>query len=178
MTLDDAIAHAREVAAGCGECAEEHAQLADWLDELRALKALKEDDEAMSMLGEQIKELREKADKLREHGTFVGYGGNVNTDPLMHDAAILMREAVGTIEGLRDRLQELQGVGGESRYTALFGTPERVARTLERLHVEWSDWCAVFSRCRDCMFGRVDGERVICWEPDDFSLVEWLRGDA
>ena len=35
MTLDDAIAHAREIAAGCGECAEEHAQLAEWLEELR-----------------------------------------------------------------------------------------------------------------------------------------------
>ena len=36
MTLDDAIAHAREIAAGCGgECADEHAQLAEWLEELR-----------------------------------------------------------------------------------------------------------------------------------------------
>ena len=68
--------------------------------------------------------------------------------------------------------------GGESNYMRLFGTPERAARTLELLHVEWSDWCAVFDECRDCMFGQVDGERVTCWEPDDFSLVEWLRGDA
>ena len=38
MTLDEAIAHAREKAQGGGKCAEEHAQLARWLDELRALK--------------------------------------------------------------------------------------------------------------------------------------------
>lgn len=69
-------------------------------------------------------------------------------------------------------------VGKTSRYSELFGTPERAARTLELLHVEWSDWCAVFSECRDCMFGQVDGELVTCWEPDDFSLLEWLRGDA
>ena len=65
-----------------------------------------------------------------------------------------------------------------SRWFELFGTPERAVRTLELLHVELSDWCAVFSECRDCMFGQVDGERVTCREPDDFSLVEWLRGDV
>lgn len=74
--------------------------------------------------------------------------------------------------------EEYKAVDTESRWNKFFGTPERVARTLELLHVEWSDWCAVFSECRDCMFGQVDGERVTCWEPDDFSLVEWLRGDA
>ena len=37
MTLDEAIVHAREVAAqlGCCECADEHRQLAEWLEELR-----------------------------------------------------------------------------------------------------------------------------------------------
>ena len=37
MTLDEAIVHAREVAAqlGCCECADEHKQLAEWLEELR-----------------------------------------------------------------------------------------------------------------------------------------------
>ena len=66
MTLDEAIAHAREVASrerdlyklcpedcdglsdcrelkngkdkGCNKCAEEHEQLADWLEELKALR--------------------------------------------------------------------------------------------------------------------------------------------
>ena len=40
MTLDEAIAHAQEVAAqlGCCECADEHRQLAEWLEELRELR--------------------------------------------------------------------------------------------------------------------------------------------
>ena len=45
---------------------------------------------------------------------------------------------------------------------------------------KFTEWlrCAVFSECRDCMFGQVDGERVTCWEPDDFSLIEWLNGES
>lgn len=58
MTIDEAIAHAREVAeenrdrmtdklgkdqvfefAKCIECAEEHEQLAEWLEELKAIKS-------------------------------------------------------------------------------------------------------------------------------------------
>ena len=60
MTIDEAIAHAREVAEGqkrrsgicvqndsecdkfsaCLKCAEEHEQLAEWLEELKALRLL------------------------------------------------------------------------------------------------------------------------------------------
>lgn len=61
MTLDEAIAHARKVAEenylqgmlchanpndeeldGCIECAKEHEQLAEWLEELKELRAYKE----------------------------------------------------------------------------------------------------------------------------------------
>ena len=37
MTLDEAIVHAREVATQLGycKCADEHRQLAEWLEELR-----------------------------------------------------------------------------------------------------------------------------------------------
>lgn len=41
MTLDEAIVHAREVAASlgdCSECAKDHVQLAEWLEELRKLR--------------------------------------------------------------------------------------------------------------------------------------------
>lgn len=39
MTLEQAIAHAQEVAASkCDECGKEHAQLAEWLQELTAYK--------------------------------------------------------------------------------------------------------------------------------------------
>ena len=47
ITLDEAIAHAREVASRkfddrvhCIKCAEEHEQLAEWLEELKALRLL------------------------------------------------------------------------------------------------------------------------------------------
>ena len=46
MTIDEAIAHAREVASRkfddrvhCIRCAEEHEQLAEWLEELKAYRA-------------------------------------------------------------------------------------------------------------------------------------------
>ena len=50
MTIDEAIKHCNEVAAGalCGgtanhkSCGEEHEQLAEWLEELKKLKELKE----------------------------------------------------------------------------------------------------------------------------------------
>ena len=41
MTLDEAIIHAKEVSESqyaCEECQEEHRQLADWLEELKALR--------------------------------------------------------------------------------------------------------------------------------------------
>lgn len=40
MTLDEAIEHAEEKAKTlCGECAQEHLQLADWLKELKSIRA-------------------------------------------------------------------------------------------------------------------------------------------
>lgn len=42
MTIDEAIVHAREVAKRedmCAECRAEHRQLAEWLEELKELKA-------------------------------------------------------------------------------------------------------------------------------------------
>lgn len=39
MTLEEAIAHAKEIAASkCDECGKEHAQLAEWLSELNGYK--------------------------------------------------------------------------------------------------------------------------------------------
>lgn len=50
MTLEEAIAHAREVAEKqslylpeCGLCAKEHGQLADWLEELLRYRRLEEE---------------------------------------------------------------------------------------------------------------------------------------
>ena len=50
LSIDEAIAHAREVASRkfddrvhCISCAEEHEQLAEWLEELKALREEKSD---------------------------------------------------------------------------------------------------------------------------------------
>lgn len=53
MTLDDAIAHAKQIAADteCKECAEDHCQLAEWLEEL---KSLRENYEQYNMSKEQL----------------------------------------------------------------------------------------------------------------------------
>ena len=47
MTIDEAIVHAREVASRkfddrvhCIRCAEEHEQIAEWLEELKAYRAI------------------------------------------------------------------------------------------------------------------------------------------
>lgn len=43
MSLDEAIVHAKEIAAdNCTECGREHQQLAEWLTELRELRKIKD----------------------------------------------------------------------------------------------------------------------------------------
>ena len=62
MTIDEAIVHAREVASRkfddrvhCIRCAEEHEQLAKWLEELKAYRAIG-----------TLEECREAVDKQKE----------------------------------------------------------------------------------------------------------------
>ena len=62
MTIDEAIVHAREVASRkfddrvhCIRCAEEHEQLAKWLEELKAYRAIG-----------ALEECREAVDKQKE----------------------------------------------------------------------------------------------------------------
>jgi hypothetical protein len=38
MTLDEAIKHCEDKAQQCGDCGKDHAQLAEWLKELKRLK--------------------------------------------------------------------------------------------------------------------------------------------
>lgn len=54
MTIDEAIVHAREVAsrmfddrAHCIKCAEEHEQLAEWLEELKRYRAIGTPEECL-----------------------------------------------------------------------------------------------------------------------------------
>lgn len=61
----------------------------------------------MSMLTSQCDKLRETAADLRAHSTFVGFGGAVNRDPMLFDAAQQMEDAADTIEELRNRLTDV-----------------------------------------------------------------------
>ena len=88
-------------------------------------------------------------------------------------SASVLREAADTIESLRDRLQELQGVMG-TRYCELFGTPERASRTLYYNKEPICTGCALMDECKKIP----DEEHDTCLLVDYDALLEWLRGDA
>lgn len=127
----------------------------------------------MSMLGEQIKELREAARNMQgKLGRCLYRRKDVDE---MQQVSGMLFEAAGTIESLRNTLQELQGVGGESRYTALFGTPERAARTMIRTSVICDD---PDSYCDECPLLTAPSCSSSLDDDDYDALLEWLRGDA
>ena len=68
-------------------------------------------------------------------------------------------------------------LGGDdkSRYSELFGTPERAARTLEEFELDQLNWCRGTEYCESCPY---EFDRYGCYLPDGFELLEWLRGDA
>ena len=127
----------------------------------------------MSMLSSLAKELRMLASELGQMArAYENCGDCGETSNLLNSSADIMREAADTIESLRGRLQELQGVTGESRYSELFGTPERAARTI----------IDTLAACEGpkCTSGRCPFRQLQhCPDYDDYdALLEWLRGDA
>lgn len=116
----------------------------------------------MSMLGEQIKGLHEMAEAMHRRSHEIGLDYGMGRE--LANASRILREAADTIE----RLQELQGVASESRYTELFGTPERAAQTFE----DFCDKCDK-GECNDCPLDKLTD---FCIGYD--ALLEWLRGDA
>lgn len=125
----------------------------------------------MSMLAAQSDELREMAAAMSERGGAIGldYGMGLG----LVDAARMMREAADTITSLSDKLQGVMG----TRYSELFGTPERAARTITRMQMATdlmgccdADTCpAAFNEC-----WKLDA----CPMDDYDALLEWLSGDA
>ena len=87
----------------------------------------------MSMLTAQCDELRETAADLREHSTFVGFGGIFNINDEMVDAARQMEDAADTIMGLRDRLTEERSGTMSYASDALIDAQEN---TINRLKTE------------------------------------------
>lgn len=69
MTLDDAIKHARYVAeADCVGCAEDHLQLAEWLEDYKRLKKLEK--EKVDSLIEKLENLSK--DYCEEYNLYAG----------------------------------------------------------------------------------------------------------
>ena len=153
----------------------------------------------MSMLSLQADSLRKYAERLRQLANgAVNQGFPARQD--LYESAAEMREAADTIEGLRDRLQELQGVGVESRYAELFGTPERAARTLKKLIEDGpflikedrdsfkpakvcdllDELCGGCGKCPSCVNAH-ETEYSIKFEcngGDYDALLEWLKGET
>ena len=76
MTIDEAIVHAREVASRkfddrvhCIRCAEEHEQLAEWLEELKAYRAIGTPEECRALKDRLVA----KKVSLRHVRKFVGF---------------------------------------------------------------------------------------------------------
>ena len=114
MTIDEAIAHAREVAkrrmaeyenhydkdahyypTQCKKCAEEHIQLAEWLEELKQYRTIGTPEELQAM---------------KEHGGFTGV-------ELANIAAMQMKlkeyEAIGTQEECRAAIEKQTAISRE-----------------------------------------------------------------
>jgi len=85
----------------------------------------------MSMLSAQIDKLRHEADMLRDHGTFIGYGGLTSTDPEMIECADLMCDAADTIWELRESVHRERAEADTLR-TQLADVTESMGRVEER----------------------------------------------
>lgn len=135
-------------------------------------------------------ELRKAACKLEEHGTFVGYGGNVSKDPLMYDSAVLLREAADTIEGLQAALNKATGNWARAdaqvrehdgtRWYHLFGTPERAVQALTRnANASCGECtCVLIDQCSGMFSGWNGDGSPICLLKSSAALLKWLGDDA
>ena len=131
----------------------------------------------MSMLDEQIKELREAARNIQGNlGRCLYRRKDVDE---MQQVSGMLFEAADTIEGLRDRLQpvpaELDYIEDRSRWFQLFGTPERVVQTMITVRNECEEVGACYPNCpfRDAPACPSSVE-----PRDNDALLDWLEGDS
>ena len=96
MTLDEAIAHAREVASRkfddrvhCIKCAEEHDQLAEWLEELKMYK---------SLAPRELVSEKQKNDRAIEYNKGFDYGFNTGYNKAIDNFAEKMKYEYGSDE--------------------------------------------------------------------------------
>ena len=113
----------------------------------------------MSMLDEQIKELREAARNIQGNlGRCLYRRKDVDE---MQQVSGMLFEAADTIEAQRNKLQGVIG----TRYCELFGTPERAAQLI-------ADNCEYLDYCGQCWV------TVANCDGNYSTVLEWLKGDA
>lgn len=94
------------------------------------------------MITSQVEKLRKVAAQLREDYTFVGFGGAVNRDPTIFNAASQLESAADTIEYLR-------GVGIENtKLQAGRDTWRCVAENIERENKTLRDLVKMMFACK------------------------------
>lgn len=74
MTIDEAIEHAEEKACGNGQCAKDHAQLADWLNELKLLRV------ENAKLRELVRQMYPEAKAFLQLGVQLGCNDTLSYD--------------------------------------------------------------------------------------------------
>lgn len=119
MTIDEAIIHAREVASEqkrrsgacvqndsecdkfstCLKCAEEHDQLAEWLEELKMYK---------SLAPRELVSEKQKNDRAIEYNKGFDYGFNTGYNKAIDDFAEKMKYEYGSDE-IHETIDEIAG---------------------------------------------------------------------
>ena len=74
MTIDEAIEHAEEKARSNGQCAKDHAQLADWLNELKLLRV------ESAKLRELVRQMYPEAKAFLQLGVQLGCNDTLSYD--------------------------------------------------------------------------------------------------
>ncbi len=103
---------------------------------------------------------------LHEFAELFGFDWYDESDWTWHDVAVRMA----------DEITATLGGGGKSRWHALFGTPEKAARTLTV--TAYACDSSIYCSESDCIFKDAPSCPPNCG-PDDYdALLEWMRGDA
>ena len=120
LSIDEAIAHAREVASRkfddrvhCIRCAEEHEQLAEWLEELKAYREIGTVEECKNSVLDIQKAYNKAIDDFVERlKTYLGIEnatkyGNKNAEQMRNSYGTFMNyEIADSIEDVAEQLKE------------------------------------------------------------------------
>lgn len=103
MTLDEAIEHCKEKSCGNNECALDHKQLAEWLKELKGLRA----NNCVKKIRNEIEYIRSSIDSMQEEPTSVWH--DANTLPSDHKAVIVEHNEYSTSICRAEQMSRVKG---------------------------------------------------------------------